>query len=163
MGKKGFTLIEIIIVIVIIGILATLALPRIAGQMESARGAEAMKIFGVLKNAMADCISMTNNDTSVCVTSANLGVAIPTSQGGTPSAFTYSTAQAANQFTLKATRTSGAGSAICVTIVTQDPGNLVSVTYGSFPANGPFTGIVQRTGTFGAACANATVLANVLN
>ena len=40
MNKKGFTLIEIIIVIVILGVLATLALPRLAAQVDAAEAAD---------------------------------------------------------------------------------------------------------------------------
>lgn len=48
MRKKGFTLIEILIVIIIITILASIALPRYISALEKARSAEAIvNIFGV--------------------------------------------------------------------------------------------------------------------
>ena len=43
--QKGFTLIEVIIVIVILGVLATLALPKITGQIASSEAAEAMNML----------------------------------------------------------------------------------------------------------------------
>jgi prepilin-type N-terminal cleavage/methylation domain-containing protein len=55
MNKKGFTLIEIIIVIVILGVLATLAVPRITAQIEASRAAEAVNIMGVMKRAALNC------------------------------------------------------------------------------------------------------------
>lgn len=49
--KKAFTLVELLIVIVIIGILATLAVPQYNKMIERARGAEAKSILGALARA----------------------------------------------------------------------------------------------------------------
>jgi len=50
-NKKGFTLIEVLIVVVIIGILASLILPRMLAQPERARIAEANQFLGVISRA----------------------------------------------------------------------------------------------------------------
>ncbi len=50
-NKKGFTLIEVLIVVVIIGILASLILPRMLAQPERVMTAEAMNYFGVIARA----------------------------------------------------------------------------------------------------------------
>jgi len=51
--KRGFTLLELIIVIIIIGILATLGFTQYARLIEKARGAEARTILGDLRTKAA--------------------------------------------------------------------------------------------------------------
>ena len=51
--KRGFTLLELIIVIIIIGILATLGFTQYSRLIEKARGAEARTIMGDLRKKAA--------------------------------------------------------------------------------------------------------------
>ena len=49
----GFTLVEILIVIVLLGILAATVIPRFTGQPDRARTAEAYQMLGALRRAQA--------------------------------------------------------------------------------------------------------------
>lgn len=51
-SSKGFTLSEVLIVVVIIGILASLVMPRFAGQTDKAAAAEAIGIMGTIHRAL---------------------------------------------------------------------------------------------------------------
>ena len=51
MRRKGFTLVEVLIVVVIIAILASLIVPRMLMQTEKAKAAEGFMMFGVIKRA----------------------------------------------------------------------------------------------------------------
>jgi len=56
--QKGFTLIEILIVVVILAVLAAMILPRFLNQAENAYIAEAQQVLGVLRRAYANQIDL---------------------------------------------------------------------------------------------------------
>lgn len=51
--RKGFTLVELAIVIAILGILAVVAIPKYQGMVEEARSAEARAQLGTVRSAIA--------------------------------------------------------------------------------------------------------------
>jgi len=51
--RKGFTLIEVLIVVIILGILATIALPQFNKVVERARTSEAITNIGAIRTALA--------------------------------------------------------------------------------------------------------------
>ena len=60
-NKKGFTLIEMLVVVLIIGILAGVALPQYERAVEKARVAEAKIILQNMVNAQQECLLSAKN------------------------------------------------------------------------------------------------------
>jgi prepilin-type N-terminal cleavage/methylation domain-containing protein len=77
--KQGFTLIELIIVIIIVGILASIGMTQYTKVVEKGRGAEARVILGTLRTAEIGQYFETVTYEVV----ANLGVAAPTTCAST--------------------------------------------------------------------------------
>ena len=140
---KGFTLIEIVIVVVIIGILASLALPRLTAQLEIGRAGEAVSYFGVLKSAAVNCYDSTQ-DMSNCNTTGLLGITPPASPR-----YTYTLANTgSNQFTVMAVSTASANNCLKMSVSggtgqigMTGYGDLISVVQRASPnaANGAST------------------------
>lgn len=59
--KSGFTLIEIILVVVIIGILASIAVPRMGGRTEQAKISKAKQTINTLSMAVQEYEMMNGN------------------------------------------------------------------------------------------------------
>jgi prepilin-type N-terminal cleavage/methylation domain-containing protein len=51
-GRKGFTLIELMVVILIVGILAAVAIPLMRGRIDSAKWSEGKAIMGTIATAL---------------------------------------------------------------------------------------------------------------
>ncbi len=64
MDKKGFTLIELVMVIVIIGILAAVAIPRFVSLRDDARKAVCQSNVGAIRTALSNFYSKCNVNVS---------------------------------------------------------------------------------------------------
>ena len=71
--QKGFTLIELMIVIAIIGILAAIAIPAYQNYVIRAQATEGSSIIGSLETAFEECYANTGTATS-CNTNAAVGI-----------------------------------------------------------------------------------------
>ncbi|MEI6737267.1 MAG: pilin, partial [Pseudomonadota bacterium] len=68
-SERGFTLIELMIVVAIIGILAAVAIPSYQNYTAKAQATEALSILGGLKTPVTEAIAQAGN-TSGCVVPA---------------------------------------------------------------------------------------------
>ena len=136
--RGAFTLIELIVVIIIIGVLASLALPRFFRTVERARAAEALQNLSTLRQSMQRCYlrlgSYSTCSAAADSTFTNLDVESPNNVAAANRLFAYDTsASAATTFTVRALRN---------TLVGGDGTSSVTLTdTGVRTGTGPFAGI----------------------
>ncbi len=75
--QQGFTLIELMIVVAIIGILAAVALPAYQDYTTRAKMSEVVTFAGSAKTAVSECI-ITTGDITSCDSNADVGLATTT-------------------------------------------------------------------------------------
>jgi prepilin-type N-terminal cleavage/methylation domain-containing protein len=55
--RRGFTLLEVLVVIIIVGVLAAVAVPQLFSVVERSRAVEALNMIGVIKRAFYGCLT----------------------------------------------------------------------------------------------------------
>lgn len=105
-NRSGFTLLEILVVIIIVGVLASVAMPTLFRNVERSRSTEALNTLGVMKRAMDGCSMQFGGDYTNCGTWDAIGMTDPSSAAGAGgSHFDYTfTAVGNGTFTITATR-----------------------------------------------------------
>jgi len=73
-NKSGFTLIEIIVVLIIVGILAAIALPNLFSNVSKSRAEEALASIATFRPAMEGCIVKEAGTTDGNCNNVNLGL-----------------------------------------------------------------------------------------
>ena len=131
-NKSGFTLLEIIIVIIIVGVLASLALPRFFSTVEYSRSTEALASITAVRQAMERCYLQRNGDYTNCNAFAALDLTDPATSPNAHFGYGIS-ATSATGYTLTSTRNTldgGDGSSTIVLI--QSSTNVTRSGTGSF-------------------------------
>lgn len=72
-SKKGFTLFESMVVIIIIGILAAVSIPMMQGRIDSAKWSEGKAITGIISRALRAHVAENGNNFTPVPTLAQLG------------------------------------------------------------------------------------------
>lgn len=138
-AQKGFTLIELMIVIAIIGILAAIAIPAYQTYTKKARFTEVVLATSSVKNSMDICYQTKGADLANCDTDAKIGADLTGAAAG----------QNVKSVTLAVTGTGATAKAVITgtgeTSVSKDATTPATYILTGTPANGTMTW--AQTGT----------------
>ena len=91
---QGFTLLEILVVIIIVGVLASVAMPLLFKNVKRSQAAEALNTLGVIKRGIEDCAMQFGGDVVTCAPNSfdvwnNIGMTDPSNTVNSQSQFNY--------------------------------------------------------------------------
>jgi type IV pilus assembly protein PilA len=133
--NKAFTLIEIMIVVVIIGIMGAMSLPRLTSQINKARAAEAFNTLGGLMQKISQCYAVESENVVKCNTEAQIlastGYGFPVSTNFSY-VFDATTCTAAITCAAKATALKGSAGSIINFSINLTNGFVSKEFYGDF-------------------------------
>jgi prepilin-type N-terminal cleavage/methylation domain-containing protein len=72
-SKKGLTMVELLVVIIIVGILAAVGIPIMRGRIDSAKWSEGKAIMGIIARALRTHVAEKGNDFTPVPTLIQLG------------------------------------------------------------------------------------------
>ena len=101
--ESGFTLLEIIIVIIIVGVLASLALPKFFKTVEYSRATEALASLNAVRQSMERCY-LQRNSYANCGSFGNLDLEDPANSPNNHFTYGWQGVPTQTTFTIRATR-----------------------------------------------------------
>jgi len=106
-NRKGFTLVELMVVILIVGILAAVAIPLMQGRIDKAKWSEANATAGTIRTAVRAYAAETSIATAQALAGSNLGVAATQSALGFSATDCAGTYFDADDYTITAVNANG--------------------------------------------------------